>query len=492
MKTAVIYARYSSDAQSEQSIEGQLRVCEDFVQRNNILILDTYIDRAMTGTNDNRPDFQRMIKDSAKRQFEIVLVYKLDRFSRDKYATAVNKNILKNNGVRLLSAMENIPETPEGIILESLLEGMNQYFSAELAQKVSRGMRETRRKGYFQGGHLLYGYKLDGRRIVPDELASEVVRYIYERYAQGVYVRDIIDELTTKGITPNGKPFPANSIYNILRNTKYSGVYMHGEEVVDNMYPQIVPTELYERVRAIVEKNKFGRRCIQVDFLLRHKLICGYCGHTLNGESGTSKTGARVYYYKCRGRKKHLADCNKSMIRKEELEKLVLDTTIEVLGEPQNIGLIVNGILAAQERYHTENSNLSLLAKQKKQVDTALNNLLSAIERGIMSNTTNKRLHDLEQQQEELERQILVERSKMAVRLSESDIREFYEQALALEPKLLINYIIKQIVVFDDYIDIYFNSPIKTSLDDDSQGFFLYSKVVRLGGQQVKVQIFIK
>lgn len=131
MKTAVIYARYSSDSQTEQSIEGQLRVCQDYAKSNDILIVDTYIDRAMTGTNDMRPDFQRMIKDSNKRQWDYVLVYKLDRFSRNKYETTIHKHTLKENGVMVLSAMENIPDSPEGIILESLLEGMNQYYSVE-------------------------------------------------------------------------------------------------------------------------------------------------------------------------------------------------------------------------------------------------------------------------------------------------------------------------------------------------------------------------
>ena len=161
MKTAAVYARYSSDNQTEQSIEGQLRVCEEYAQRNGIVIVDTYIDRAMTGTNDNRPDFRRMIKDSAKKSWDFILVYKLDRFSRNKYETAIHKKTLKDNGVKVLSAMENIPETPEGIILESLLEGMNQYFSAELSQKIRRGMRETRLKGNYQGGPLLYGYKVE-------------------------------------------------------------------------------------------------------------------------------------------------------------------------------------------------------------------------------------------------------------------------------------------------------------------------------------------
>ena len=123
MKTAAVYARYSSDNQTEQSIEGQLRVCEEYAQRYDIVIVDTYIDRVMTGTNDNRPDFRRMIKDSAKKSWDFILVYKLDRFSRNKYETAIHKKTLKDNGVKVLSAMENIPETPEGIILESLLEG---------------------------------------------------------------------------------------------------------------------------------------------------------------------------------------------------------------------------------------------------------------------------------------------------------------------------------------------------------------------------------
>lgn len=126
MKTAVIYARYSSERQTEQSIEGQVRVCNEYAERNNILILDTYIDRAMTGTNDNRTDFQRMLKDSAKQAWDYVLVYKLDRFSRNKYEMAMHKKTLRDNGVKIVSAMENIPDTPEGIILESLLEGFKR------------------------------------------------------------------------------------------------------------------------------------------------------------------------------------------------------------------------------------------------------------------------------------------------------------------------------------------------------------------------------
>ena len=123
MKTGTIYARYSSNNQTEQSIEGQIRVCREFVQRNGIVIVGTCIDRATTGTNDNREQFQKMLKDSDKKSFDYVLVYKLDRFSRDKYEMTIHKHTLKENGVKLVSAMENIPDSTEGIILESLLEG---------------------------------------------------------------------------------------------------------------------------------------------------------------------------------------------------------------------------------------------------------------------------------------------------------------------------------------------------------------------------------
>lgn len=477
MKTAAIYARYSCEQQTEQSIEGQLRVCEEYAQRNNIIILNTYIDRAMTGTNDNRPGFQQMLKDSNKKEWDYVLVYKLDRFSRNKYETAIHKKTLKDNGVKVLSAMENIPDTPEGIILESLLEGMNQYYSAELSQKVCRGMKETRRKGYFQGGNLLYGYKLDGRRIVINEQTAEVVRYIYEEYSKGEIVRNIISRLTEKGIYYKGKPFVKQSVYNILRNEKYSGTYRHGEEVIDNMFPQIIPTDLFNSVREKVNANKFGKKSLQVDYLLRQKLFCGHCGQPMNGESGTTKTGAKLYYYKCNGRKKRINNCNKSTVRKDAIEQLVINTITEKLSNPQIINLIVTQLLQMQKQQAKETTIVSMLVKQQKQIETALNNLVNAVERGIISTTTKNRLMELEQQQEQIEKQILIERSKQAVQLSESAIREFYMQALTLEPKMLINFFVKRITVFDDKIEIQFNSPIKLS-PDESQGFSFYRETV--------------
>ena len=200
MKTAVIYARYSCDAQTEQSIEGQLRECQKYAKAHDILILETYIDRAMSGTNDNRFDFQRMLKDSEKRQWDYVIVYKLDRFSRNKYESVVHKKTLKDSGVKLLSAMEQIPDTPEGTLMEALLEGFNQYYSEELAQKVNRGIRESWLKGNTTGGQPIFGYDVVDKKCIINEYEAEIIREAFTKYAQGYKARAIAVDMQERGL----------------------------------------------------------------------------------------------------------------------------------------------------------------------------------------------------------------------------------------------------------------------------------------------------
>lgn len=370
--------------------------------------------------------------------------------------------------------MENIPDTPEGIILESLLEGMNVYYSAELSQKVKRGMRETRLKGFYQGGGLPYGYKVVDRKVVIDETRAETVRFMYDSYSKGITVKTMIAELTAKGILYKGKPFAPNTVYGILGNEKYSGSYRKDDEIIDNIYPQLIPTDTYQKVRDKAEKNKFGKRSIKTVYLLRHKVKCGYCGRPISAETGTARNGEVKRYYKCIGRKKDNNGCIKTQIPKDFLEEFVSNVIIEKLIDTQNIDTIIAEIMRRQNL--NENGNLKMLSNEKSRIDRALDNLVTAIENGITSNTTNKLLHDLEKQQEELERQILIERSKTAVKLNERDIRQYYEQALRLEMPMLINFLVKEIVLYNDKIEIYFNTPIKTSPDDESRrGFLFYS-----------------
>ncbi len=475
MKTAVIYARYSSDNQSEQSIEGQLHVCEDYAKRNDIVILDTYIDRAMTGTNDNRPDFQRMISDSKCKSWDYVLVYKFDRFSRNKYETAKYKHILRENGVKVISAMENIPDSPEGIILESVIEGMNQYYSEELSQKVRRGMKETRAKGNFTGGFIIYGYKVQDHKVVIDDERAEIVRFIFEQYSIGVYVKDIIDDLTARGIFNRGKPFARNTVYKILKNEKYSGIYHHNGEEFDNIYPQIVPTDVFCKVREKVAANKNGKASVMTRYLLKNKVICGYCGKPMTGISGTSKTGVTSHYYRCKGKINH---CEQPMIRREVLDETVLNAVASELSDQATRDRIVARLLALQDELIGNNPALQLLQKEKRNAETALANVMKAIEMGIMNQTTNKRMKELEATVEDLERKLLIEESKSAVKLTEKQIREFYTEALKLAAPSVIEVLVKKVILYGDTVQIYYNSPLTVSPDDES-GLFLCKKSVQ-------------
>ena len=478
MKKAVIYARYSSDNQTEQSIEGQLRVCNEYARTHDILILKTYIDRAMTGTNDNRPDFRQMIADSAKNDWDYVLVYKFDRFSRNKYETAIHKKTLKDHGVKVVSATEYVPDTPEAIIFEGMLEAMAEYYSVELSQKVKRGMNETRLKGNFTGGSLIYGFKVVDHKVEINEAEAEVVRFIYNQYAQGVYVKDIIAELKRRGIYNKGKPFATNTIYNILKNEKYSGIYRYKDEVFENMYPRIVPPETYGIVRGKIDQNKYGSRSAAVVYLLRNKVKCGYCGSPISAETGTAKNGIVRRYYKCLGRKHHNG-CQKTQERKEVLENYVIENLTNEMSKPKTIELITTKLLDAQERRIRENSALTLLIKEKRQTENAINNIMEAIEQGGSSATVMKRMRDLEAKLEEIERQTAIEQSKQAFRLTKDEIQQFYRAGLQKDPLRMINLFVKEILLFDDKMIITYNTPQKMDLGE-SQGFSFYDKTVKI------------
>lgn len=474
MKTAVIYARYSSERQTEQSIEGQIRDCNEYAQRNDIMIVDTYIDRAMTGTNDNRPNFQRMLKDSYKKAWDIVLVYKLDRFSRDKYETAMHRHTLKTNGIKLVSAKENIPDTPEGIILESLLEGMNQYYSAELSQKVKRGMRESRAKGNFTGGNLIYGYKVVDKKVQIDEDKAKVVRYIYEEYAKGTIVKEIIRHLTEQGILNKGKPFAKNTVYHILQNEKYSGIYHHNGEEFTNIYPRIVPDEYFSLVKKRNDENHYGKRSTETVYLLRNKIICGYCGSTISAETGTARNGEILRYYKCLGKKRG-NNCKKTQHKKAELEELIINTVNQVFLDKNNLSEIVDKVMHNHQQRIKEQSILNILIAEQKQLEKEINNFLEAIGQGIITSSTKRRLNELEERKEEVDAKIAIEESRNKISISKQEIEKYIKKALKENPKVMLDMLIKQIILYDDKMEITFNYTESKSPDDNNQGSLFYT-----------------
>ena len=218
---AVIYARFSSYSQTEQSIEGQLRVCKEFAEKNKYNIIDTYIDRAMTGTNDNRPSFLQMINDSKNNTFNFIIVYKLDRFSRNTYDSIFYKHQLEKNNVKVISATENISDSMEGKLIERILETMAEMYSVDLSQKVKRGIRESLIKNNFIGGIPPLGYKVENKKLIIDKDKVQIVKYIFNEYAKGTPKTKIIEELNNKGFKNyKNKIYTKNSNQNMLNNNK--------------------------------------------------------------------------------------------------------------------------------------------------------------------------------------------------------------------------------------------------------------------------------
>ena len=460
---AVIYARYSSDSQREESIEGQLRECSDYAERNGMTIVGSYIDRALSAKTADRPEFQHMIKDSAKRLFEIVLVWKLDRFSRDRYDSAHYKHILKKNGVKVVSAKEHISDGPEGIILESMLEGYAEFYSAELSEKIHRGQKENALKGKNNGGGIPLGYLLDKQtqKLIIDPETALLVVEIFERYSEGATVRSIIEDFNSRGLTTKrSKPFNMNSFNALLKNRKYIGEYSYQDVVIPGGVPAIVPEDLFYRVQQRMEKNKRAPAMAKAreDFLLTTKLFCGKCERMMVGESGKSHTGAMHYYYKC-GNAKRKKGCDKKAVKKDWIERAVVRLTMERVLNKEKISRIIDALLAMQER---EDVTIPALRRQLAETEKGIENMLNAIQQGIFTVSTKQRLEELEKQREDLS--ISIKTAELQkLKLTREYMEHWFSQFRYGNPndrdfqKRLVDTFVNSVYVYDDKLVLTYN-----------------------------------
>lgn len=460
----VIYARYSSDNQREESIEGQLRECKEYAARNEITIIGTYIDRAFSAKTDNRPQFQQMIHDSNTRLFDTVLVWKLDRFSRNRYDSAYYKRILKNNKVQIISVTEPISSTPEGIMLESLLEGMAEYYSAELAEKVSRGLKENALKAKFNGGPVPLGYRIDeNQHYQIDPTMAPVVQEAFRRYADGEGMKALCEELNRRGIrTGRGKPFTKCSFQNMLKNRRYLGEYRYKDIIVEGAIPAIIDPLTFARVQKRSKQNKIisARTRTTDPFILTSKVFCGKCGAIVAGDSGTSHTGVTHYYYKCGNRKRRSNPyCDLKAVHKEWLEQMVTHVAIHYILQEDVMNTVADMAVAYRAE---ENPRLPTLRTQLRDVDKRINNLISAIEEGIVSTTTRQRLDDLEQQRASLETSIRQEEMKHP-KMDKEQIIQWMQRFKNLDlddlriQRQIIDCFVNTVYLFDDNLIVNFN-----------------------------------
>ena len=413
IKTACLYVRYSSNNQTEQSIEGQVRVCRDFCERHHIRVVEIYADRATSASKnlEKRVSFLKMIKDSEKGNFDAVVVYKLDRFSRSRYDSATYKYRLKRNGVQVISATENISNDPEGIILESVLEGMAEFYSAELSQKINRGMRESAYKHNSIGGSLPLGYKSVGKKLVIDEKTAPIVREAFELYADGTTVAEICRIFNSRGYkSSKGTPFGKSSFTKIFKNERYIGVYQFHDYRAEGVIPPIIDRDLWDRVQLRVRKTKGtpGRNKARHVYMLSGKMFCGHCGERMNGNSN----GADYAYYECYGKKNLHKDCRKRNLRKDFIERLIAQDALSLLTE-ENIERLAETACHKNSLEIAEGSPIPRIRDRVHEVELSLTNLTKAIESGAAPDALVKRMVELEKEKKGLQGQLKKEEANL-------------------------------------------------------------------------------
>jgi site-specific DNA recombinase len=494
---AVVYARFSSDNQREESIDAQLRAIREYADKHGVIIVKEYIDEAKSATTDDRPQFLQMIEDitTGKVEADYCYVHKLDRFARNRYDSAIYRRKLITKGVRLLAVAQPLDDSPESIILEAMLESMAEYYSKNLSREVMKGMQENALKAQHCGGKPPLGYDLDeNNHYIINEREAEAVRLIFTMKASGYGYSSMMNELNKKGFrTKRGKTFCINSIHDILVNEKYTGTFIynrlaskHSSRLVNspdkiikipNAIPQIIDSNTWKVVQSMIENNKQTnpRQRGEVIYLLTGKLECGVCGGAYVGNGRFSGRLKKKYYlYACNVRQRTKDRCNNPEIRKEIIEQHVLD-------EIQRIFFSGNAEEWADKLLALYTEKNAGFAEQKKNINQQIQNLsqkidrlYEAVENGLANQDTYERIKNAIKERELLESGLQSLEANYQVPYTKNQILAYIEenrQALTdrsdLEScKLVINRFVEKVIIAPD--DIY--KKYRFGVDVDNHG----------------------
>lgn len=474
---AAAYARYSSDNQREESIDAQIRAIKYYASQYGYEIVRIYADKAKSGRTSDRPQFLQMIHDSSRKEFSAVIVHKLDRFSRDSYDALKYERILNKNGIELISVNEKLERTPEGVLMKAIINGMNEFYSLNLAREVMKGLKENAFNSKHTGGIPPLGYDIDeNMSYIINENEAAAVRLIYEMYIAGHGYGAIIQALNSGGYkTKVGRTFGKNSLYEVLKNEKYTGVYVYNKSAsksiagtynrhkykdnkdiirIENGVPAIISKEVYMEVQKMMDANK--RRNAQhkarVFYLLSGLLTCGGCKGALTGE--TRRYRDKEYSYYVCARQKRDKTCSMKPIRKEELDTAVIENLNKKIFSKKVVRNICTRIY---ESYQTSDVD-KIVNDYKREIanlNFKINNLYTAMANGLNAKETQIRINAFAEEKNLYELKIIELKTvpeaekksieELEAEFSKADLADLSE----LNQKRLIQRFVSNIIVYD-------------------------------------------
>ena len=460
MLTAAIYARYSSTAQNDASIEQQVAECTEYAAANNLAIVATYEDRAISGRSDNRPGFQRMMRAAERGEFRVLLAYKSNRISRNMQSALSYEKRLSDAGVKVVYCKEEFGDNATGRFMLRMMMNMNQFYSENMSEDIRRGMVDSASKGKVVGS-VPYGYKKgsDGRYEI-DESAAEIVREIFTRYLQDESLADIRRDFNERGLlTRQKRPWSKNSFHGILGNEKYTGVYVFGDVRVEGAIPAIIDKGVYAMAQEKLGNEKVVRKRHRgnEDYVLTGKLFCGYCFAPMVGMSGRSHVGREHFYYACQTRRT-THTCDKENVRKDYIEVEVVRAVQHTILDDDTVEWIADSIMEASRRFK-EQTQLSDYESRLREIKKQITNLVHAIEMDVAGDEVKERMDELQEEKRKYEGLIAVE--KIAVQdYDRETVIGYLEYIRHGNPndkdfqKMVIREFIKAVYVYDDHLRI--------------------------------------
>ena len=410
---AVIYARFSSHNQRDESIEQQIAECKAYALQNNLDVTDIYSDSAQSGKSDKRTQYQKLLRDAKKGKFQCIIAYKSSRIARNMFNAMSFENEMEKYGVKVFYAKEEFGNNAAGRFALRTMMNVNQFFSENMGEDIKRNQADNALKCR-ANGPASYGYKRgeDGRFVV-DENTAPIVQEIFTRVSNGEPFVDIQADLNERGVkTRTGKQWQKSSFSTIINNERYLGIYIFDNVRIEGGMPQIIDKELFYKVQDKLKnkKNPQGRHRENGDYILTGKLFCGHCGESMIGMSGTSKSGALHYYYICNG-KRIKKNCEKKAVRRDYIETEIARGLREYLLNDETIEWIAD-IVEDYQRQHRNNPEILMLKKELEQISKSITNIMTAIEQGIITTTTKARLLDLEAEQANIKAKLALSDSK--------------------------------------------------------------------------------